>query len=78
MFGYNCARGAVTVEVDTINITLGISTMVACSEPLATLEQQFGKTLEKASDCTISGDTLVFTGGEGTPLAIFRAVYFQA
>jgi heat shock protein HslJ len=76
MLGCNRMRGAVTVEGDSINISPGISAMIACSISLATLEQQFGETLEKATDFAISGETLVFTGAEGNPLVIFTAVYF--
>lgn len=50
------------------------STMMACPDPLAGLEQRFAQMLERVDGWQVAGQSLILSA-DGAPVAVFEAVY---
>ncbi|MEH6522765.1 META domain-containing protein [Sulfitobacter sp.] len=74
--GCNLMRGAVTIDGTILSFAPAASTMMACPDPIGTLEQQFSQALSAVAKYAIRGETLVFFDAEGEHLALFTAKYF--
>jgi len=72
-----CNRYSTSYTVDGENITFapnGISTMMACPEPIMTQAQAYMTALTSAATFTLEGDTLTLLDASGAAVATFSAV----
>jgi len=73
--GCNRMLGGYTLEGPELSFGPVAATMMACPEPLASLEQDFAATLERVRGWRIVGHTLILRGEGAAPLATFAAAY---
>lgn len=66
--GCNTFNGDYAVNGETISFMAGISTMMACPDPIGTQEMQFIQALEAATSFALSEGQLTITYGEGDQL----------
>lgn len=74
--GCNRMRGSFQLAGEALTVSPAASTMMACPEPLDTLERQFGEVLSRVTRYNIEGNALILTDESGAPLATFSAMYF--
>jgi len=70
--GCNRMTGAFEVVADSLHFKAGVTTMMACPEPLMTQEQSFTKALLSVTSYRINGKTLELLAGDKT-VAKFKA-----
>lgn len=63
--GCNSASGSYTTSGDSIEISPMASTLIACEEPIMTMEAAFLAHLQAAETYSIEGDTLTIDGSAG-------------
>ena len=73
--GCNQLAGGFSLTGDEITFTAPMSTRMACPPPLDRLEKHLGKVLIGTKGWRVAGDTLELLDGNGSPIAVFTAVY---
>jgi putative lipoprotein len=71
--GCNAMSGSYAVNGDAITFESGISTLMACSSPLDTMELQLRTAISGTRRWRISGNTLELRDETGVTLALFEA-----
>ena len=74
--GCNQLAGGYALEGDTLSFGPMAATMMACPEPLASLEQRLSQVLSGSRTWKIAGQTLTLRDGDRI-LAEFEAVYLR-
>lgn len=74
--GCNQLAGGYTLEGDTLGFGPMAATMMACPEPLASLEQRLSQVLSGSRTWKVAGQTLTLRDGDRI-LAEFEAVYLR-
>lgn len=74
--GCNRMRGGFELDGEALTFGAAASTMMACPEPLDSLERQLGSVLAEVTSFAIEGETLILRDAAGDGRAMFRAVYF--
>ncbi|MCR9137679.1 MAG: META domain-containing protein [Alphaproteobacteria bacterium] len=73
--GCNQMRGQVAIDGAALTFSPGATTMMACPEPLGTLEQAFSQSLAEVASFRIEGETLFLLDEKGRVQAKFTAVH---
>jgi len=74
--GCNQLIGGFSLAAEKITFAAPMSTMMACLPPLDVLEKHLGKILSGTKGWRVSGDTLELLDDNGSPVALFKAIYF--
>jgi heat shock protein HslJ len=71
--GCNRYSASYTVEGSTLTVTPGMSTMMACAEPIMAQATAFSKALASAASYTIDGEMLNLVDASGATVLTFQA-----
>jgi len=74
--GCNQLMGGFSLAGEKITFAAPMSTMMACPPPFDALEKHLGRVLSGTRGWRVSGETLELLDDNGSPVALFEAVYF--